>query len=171
MPDAVDFDDSTRNDWELIKTQIGGRLFFYGPPLWRIGMTEHYNDAHDVADATIEEIVSKLSISKFAKGSRTLRIRKNIDPTRVLEESQYGVPPSKDQPEFGRFDSSGFQLLYTSPSLPVCLHECRVAITDDIFVATLEAADDLRLADLTGNYKHVPTTPFDNLRYFLMASF
>jgi hypothetical protein len=169
--DEVDLDEKTTRDWHLIKSQIGGRLFFYGPPLWRIGVTEHYEEPNIISDDTIAEIVKKLSIKTLPEGTQTFRIRKNIDPEKVLEASQYDVAPPCIEREFGRFDDAKLQILYTSPSLPVCLHECRTAITDDIFVATLEAATSLRLADLTADYDQMPESPFENLRYFFNGIF
>lgn len=138
--DDVQFDEKTAHDWYLIKAHIGGRLFFYGPPLWRIGITEHYEEANVVSNATIAEIVSKLSIRALPRGTRTFRIRKNIEPSNVLKETEYDVPPPNIKRTYGRFDDGGLEILYTSPSLPVCLHEGRVLITDDIFAATFEAA-------------------------------
>lgn len=169
--DEVEFDHKTSRDWRLIKSHIGGRLFFYGPPLWRIGITEHYKEPNDVSDEVLDEIITKLSVRTLVKGTTTFRIRKNVDSKSVLEETQYLNPPPHIKHAYGRFDDANLEILYTSPSLPVCLHECRVAITDDLFVATFEAAQDIRLADLTANYDQKPQNPFEDLRYFFNGIF
>jgi hypothetical protein len=169
--DEVELDERTTHDWELIKKHIGGRLFFYGPPLWRVGITEHYAEPNVVSDKTIADIVKKLSIKTIPQGTKTFRIRKNIEPKNVLKESQYDVPPPHIERVYGRFDDSNLHVLYTSPSLPVCLHESRVVITDDVFVATFSAATDLRLADLTSNYNQDAQSPFEDLKYFFNGVF
>lgn len=169
--DEVTFDEKTNHDWDLIKNQIGAGLFYYGPPLWRVGITEHYDDNLEVSDETIMEIIRDLSIKIMPAGSQTFRVRKNIEGDASLEDTQYDAPPPHIERDFGRFDDATFSILYTSPSLPVCLHECRTVITDDIFVATLEARADLRLADLTADYKKEPEDPFQSLRYFFNGIF
>lgn len=171
MGDKVDFDEKTSHDWDLIRKQIGGGLFFYGPPLWRIGITEHYDEPNVISDDTIAEIVKSLTIKTYPVGTRTFRIRKNINPEETLEPSQYDVPPAHIKRDLGRYDDATLPILYTSPSLPVCLHECRTVITDDVFVATLEAKTALRLADLTADYNQNPKSPFEDLRYFFNGIF
>jgi hypothetical protein len=169
--DEVEFDSDTARDWGLIKSHIKGGLFHYGPPLWRIGVTEHYDDANIVSDKALGEILEKLTIKTIPKGFKTFRIRKNVDPKSVMSPSQYDIPPPEVVREFGRFDDAEVQVLYTSQSVPVCLHECRVAVTDDIFVATFEAAMDLRVADLTADYAQRAASPFEDLRYFFNGIF
>jgi hypothetical protein len=164
--DEVDFDEQTNHDWLLIKSKIGGRLFYNAPALWRVGITDHYDEPYVVTDETIAEIVTQLSIKTIPKGTKTFRIRKNLEGNTALDASQFGIPPTDLRRDFGRFDEATLPLLYTSPSLPVCLHECRVAITDEIFVATFEAKKDLRLANLTTDYNQQPSSPFEDLKYF-----
>lgn len=40
-------------------------------------------------------------------------------------------------------------MLYGSPDLEVCIHECRVTVEDDVFVATLDPKRALHLLDLS----------------------
>ncbi|AXK79221.1 RES domain-containing protein [Pseudolabrys taiwanensis] len=165
--DKVELDEATTHDWLLIKREIGGRLFLNAPNLWQLGITNHYVDPYVIPDETISSIVKQLSIKSIPKGTKVFRIRKNVPENATSNPTQYGLPPGNLSREYGRFDDAASPLLYTSPSVSVCLHECRVAITDDIFVATFEAASELHLADLTANYKEEePTSPFDALEYF-----
>jgi hypothetical protein len=46
-------------------------------------------------------------------------------------------------------DSAGFPVLYGSPDLELCLHECRVTVEDEVFAATLMPTTELRLLDLS----------------------
>ena len=81
-------------------------------------------------------------------------------PARTLcpEETFYRIrkaPCSPDQPDEydspplplagnGRLDSPCFPVMYASPDLEVCVHECRVTTEDDLYVATLGAVSSLR---------------------------
>jgi RES domain len=53
--------------------------------------------------------------------------------------------------------------MYGSQDLQVCIHECRIAAEDDIFVATLAPASDLRLLDLTESLHEEVATEFESL--------
>jgi hypothetical protein len=53
-------------------------------------------------------------------------------------------------------------MLYVSPDLQVCVHECRVTAEDELYVATLAPNRDLRLLDLAALIKE-DTTEFESL--------
>ena len=54
-------------------------------------------------------------------------------------------------------------MLYGSPDLEVCVHECRVTAEDDLFVATLAPKEPLRLLDLSVLLKEEHVTEFESL--------
>jgi hypothetical protein len=94
------------------------------------------------------------------------RIRRNLRGPGVYDPAQFDAPPAGQERQFWRFDSADMCLLYGSPTLSVCLHECRVLLTDDIHAATIVPTRELRLADLSGDYLQKPKTPFEDLTYF-----
>jgi hypothetical protein len=53
--------------------------------------------------------------------------------------------------------------MYGSQDLPVCVHECRVAAEDDLFVATLSPTKSLKLLDLTELLQEKDVTEFESL--------
>lgn len=57
---------------------------------------------------------------------------------------------------------AGQPVLYASQDLEVCVHECRVTVEDDIYVATLRPTRDLRLLDLTDVLRE-DATEFESL--------
>ncbi|PJL20168.1 RES family NAD+ phosphorylase [Stenotrophomonas maltophilia] len=59
-----------------------------------------------------------------------------------------GEPPS-NVPQDGRLSSDGLPVMYASPLIDLCVHECRYTIEDDLFVASLNPRRQLRLLDLT----------------------
>ncbi|WP_197281977.1 RES family NAD+ phosphorylase [Dethiosulfatarculus sandiegensis] len=74
------------------------------------------------------------------------RIRK--DPKRADCPEEYDSPPIGIAGN-GRFDAPGFPVLYASPDIEVCVHECRFTAEDELYVATLNATNSLNLLDLT----------------------
>lgn len=85
--------------------------------------------------------------TKVLDSSRELyRIRKS--PRSPESDYEYDSPPIELSGR-GRLDDKDFPVLYTSEDLDVCLHECRVAAEDDIFLATLQPISQLNMLDLT----------------------
>jgi hypothetical protein len=74
------------------------------------------------------------------------RIRKSIN--QAAEPLDYDSPPDSILGN-GRFDLPGLPVLYSSPDLQVCVHECRVTAEDDLYVATLVPTSSLRFLDLS----------------------
>jgi hypothetical protein len=159
---------ATASDWLLIKTLLGGRLFYNTPRLFLWGITNHFSgpDA-SLLDSTISDICSQLRIRDLRSETELYRIRLNLSGEGVVDPSQYDSPPD-DHPtrQFSRFDQAAVPILYASPSLAVCIHECRTTLNDEIVVATLRSTRDLRIADLSEGYIQSPETPFDDLKYF-----
>jgi len=54
-------------------------------------------------------------------------------------------------------------VMYGSPDLQVCIHECRVTAEDDLYVATLAPVSPLRLLDLSALLTHEDVTEFESL--------
>ena len=63
----------------------------------------------------------------------------------------------------GRFDCKSLPILYASPDLEICIHECRAASSDELYVATLSPARPLRLLDLTKILVEKDVTEFESL--------
>ena len=53
--------------------------------------------------------------------------------------------------------------MYASQDLQICIHECRVTAEDDLYLATLVSARDLRLLDLTDVLQEEGVTEFESL--------
>lgn len=54
-------------------------------------------------------------------------------------------------------------MLYRSPDLQVCVHECRVTAEDELYVATLSPNSPLHLLDLSVLLKEEDVTEFESL--------
>lgn len=155
-------------DWELIQSKISGRLFYRSPRPFYLGITNHFGWEQSLSkDVVRNDIVPKLRFTQIDPSTPFYRIRVNVPDADKFEEGQYDTPPRPRRRGFGRFDNPALPLLYGSPNLQVCIHECRVTLADDIFVATLAPTRSLRLIDLTGNYDQPEAIdPIDDLFWF-----
>ena len=155
-------------DWDLMQSKINGRLFYRSPRLFFLGITNHFGWYQSLPkDVVRNEIVPKLCFTEIDPVASFFRIRVNLTDANKFDEGQYDAPPKPRQRGFGRFDNPKLSLLHGSPNLQVCIHECRVTLADDIFVATLAPTRTLRLIDLSRNYDQpAAINPFDDLFWF-----
>lgn len=110
--------------------------------------------------AIIERILSEYPARILELEEFFYRIR--VNPSAPGEAAQYDSPPHHIAGR-GRLDSPGRPVLYVSPDLEVCVHECRVTAEDQVFVATLAPAKPLRLLDLSVLLRGEHVTEFESL--------
>ena len=158
----------TQADWALIRGAIGGRLWYRSPRLFYLGITNHFGISQSLAKEVVrDQVVPKLRFTEMDTSSTLYRIRINLDDHDKFDEGQFDTPPKRKRRGFGRFDNNKLPLFYGSPNLQVCIHECRVTLVDNIFVASLTPTKKLSLIDLTGNYDQPnDIDPFDDLEWF-----
>jgi hypothetical protein len=144
------------NDIELIGKTLNVGFFYYGPRLWMIGEVEPLKALHEEQSrpAIIERIIKEYPTIQLDESRLFYRIRKA--PKVPTDAAEYDSPPT----EFlgrGRLDSAALPVMYGSQDLEVCVHECRVAAEDELYVATLSPARSLKLLDLSDllSEKHV----------------
>lgn len=150
-PYPATLDPTLAADAELLRTVTGLVVFEYGPPLWQLGHTDHYDafaegDPASAADA----MVRGGTATTIHAGTALYRIRRNlaVGPD-VLDPATFDPPGDQVARQPGRWDELGSPVLYVSDDVELCLHECRVALSDEIVLVTLVAARDLRLLDLS----------------------
>jgi hypothetical protein len=157
-----------RADWSLIQSIVGGRLWYRSPRLFYLGITNHFGMYQSLPKEVVrDQVVSKLRLNQVGPTTTFYRIRLNLDDASKFDEGQYDAPPKQRRRGFGRFDNNKLPLFYGSPNLQVCIHECKVTLADEIFVATVAPTRTLSLIDSTGNYDQPEDIdPFDDLRWF-----
>ena len=143
-----------QRDVELLSATLGIGFFLYGPRLCLLGMIEPLEDLQDDAlrDDVIARIVNDYPTATLSPGDLFYRVRRRreTDTWDVEDPHEYDSPPvSSKEHDGGRLASNGLPVMYASPDLDICLHECRVAADDDLFIATLTSTRELRLLDLT----------------------
>jgi hypothetical protein len=157
----VEFSAPLQTDVELICKNAEVGLFHYGPALWRLGYIEPLEALQDDAQRApvVERILREYPEATLTPDQPFFRLRKEV--SRPLEPTEFDSPPR----EFcgsGRLDSAELPVLYGSPDLQLCIHECRVTAEDALHVATLEATKPLRLLNVTALLKE-DCTAFESL--------
>lgn len=136
------------NDIKLIEEAAKIGFFHYGPRLWMVGEVEPLKALRDPAmrPQVIERVLTEYPAKVLTKGTKFYRLR--IEPNRPADPREYDSPPAEYSGN-GRLCSTELQVMYGSQDIDVCIHECRAAAEDDIYVATILTQQDLRLLDLT----------------------
>jgi len=149
------------NDASLIGKLCGIGFFHYGPRLWMIGEVEPLKQLQDrsARDNIIDRITNEYPEKLLEPENIFYRVRKA--PTNPDSHREYDSPPIGITGN-GRLDAEDFRVLYASPDLEVCVHECRFSAEDELYVATLNATKPLRLLNLTSIPKE-EVTEFESL--------
>jgi len=148
-------------DIRIFEEELGIGFFHYGPRLWMLGEIEPLDALRDVETRpeTIRRILTEYPAFELLPDVAIYRIR--IAPRDPSNPAEYDSPPSGSGT--GRLDSQALSVMYASPDLQVCVHECRATADHEIFVATLRAVTRLKLLDLTEVLKEDDTTEFESL--------
>lgn len=155
------FDGSLNDDARLIEESIRIGFFPYGPRLWMVGEVEPLKCLQDPFKRSdvIRRIVKEYPKRTLSQEDTFFRLRRN--PKMPSNHIEYDSPPSPLVGR-GRLDTAQLPALYCSQDLEVCLHECRVSVEDELFVATLSPSRNVTLLDLTELIEE-EVTEFDSL--------
>lgn len=151
-----------KEDIRLIERSIDVGFFYYAPRTWMVGEVEPLKDLQDpkLRAAAIDRILSEYPTELLSFEESFYRIRKA--PKNPEDFGEYDSPPLAIA-RTGRFSSSGFSAMYASQDLSICVHECRVTVEDELYVATLLPNRELRLLDLSVVLHEEDTWEFDSL--------
>lgn len=168
----IDFSPWLQNDVKLIEQAGEIGMFFYGPRLWMLGEVEPLMslDKEDERNQIIERILIEYPIRELTDKDYFYRLR--VDPEVPHDFSEYDAPPDEYLGK-NRFDDIGFPVLYGSPDLELCLHECRTTVDDNLFMAKLVPSRKLKVLDLTKVLQEEGVSEFESIDiaiYFLFLA-
>ncbi len=155
-------------------------FFWYGPPEWQAGINENLEklEQEDEREQVIARILQTYPAEILIEKDKFYRLRKfpgdeyslgNFDST---DWSQFDSPPlSAKTGESGRLESLNIPVLYGSPDIQTCLHECRVTVEDALFLATLRPVRNLKLLNLVSFPDEPHTHPSENLDHAMVMLF
>ncbi|WP_245294196.1 RES family NAD+ phosphorylase [Rhizobium etli] len=145
---SIEVEPWLKPDVDLLEQLLGIGFFYYGPRLWMVGEVEPLKALQRKKQRSriLKRILKEYPARSIGPTATFFRIR--VNPERPNDPSQYDSPPVAFTGN-GRLDSPGKPILYGSPDLEICVHECRVSAEDEVFAATLAPLRDLRLLDLS----------------------
>lgn len=153
---------SLRRDAELIgeKARIG--FFEYGPRLWMIGYVTPLEELQDPQrrDPVIKRLLKEYPQRTWSATHTLYRLRAN--PSTPSNPGEYDSPPDQFLGQ-GRLDSLELPIMYCSQDIEGCVHECRVTVEDELYLAALKPVRELRLLDLTELLAEEHVTEFESL--------
>jgi len=114
--------------------------------------------------ATIDAVVTRIfeSYPVHLVDERHTFYRIRLNPATPHEFAQYDSPP-EGRGGGNRFDAPGLPVFYGSPDLELCIHECRVTVEDDLYVAKLAPARPLKLLNLAAWMQEEENNEFTSL--------
>ncbi|WP_255219077.1 RES family NAD+ phosphorylase [Paraburkholderia kururiensis] len=150
-------------DLALFERLLGIGFFHYGPRLWMLGHVtplEHLRNSGTRAPV-IQRIINEYPSVSYGEDNTFYRLRSS--PSAPADPIQYDSPPDEYLGS-GRIDSPSLPVLYASPDLDTCLHECRVTAEDETYVATMRPTRPLRLLNLAALLREATqVTEFESL--------
>ncbi len=151
-----------KKDLELFERILGVGFFHYGPRLWMVGEVEPLKSLQSKRERLpiLDRIVSEYPEKIIGPNESFYRVRKN--PQKPSVPLEYDSPPEHLTGK-ERMDMKDAPVLYASPDLQICLHECKVSAGDDLYVATLRPQRSLKLLDLTVLPREENITEFESL--------
>jgi hypothetical protein len=149
-------------DLHLIEKAIRVGFFYYGPRLWMVGEVEPLKALEN--PETRKEVLDRIMkmYPETALKAQNVFYRLRIAPATPEDPAEYDSAPSA-LGGTGRLDSAALPIMYASQDLQVCIHECRVAAEDELFIATLAPARSLRLLDLSELLTEENATEFESV--------
>ncbi len=144
----IDFSPWLVDDVKLIEQAGEIGMFYYGPRLWMLGEVEPLKSLQkeDERNVIIEKILTIYPVRELSDKNYFYRLR--VNPKVSYDFAEYDSAPDEHLGK-NRFDDIGFPVLYGSPDLELCLHECRTSVEDNLFVAKLVPIQKLKMLDLT----------------------
>lgn len=159
-------------DIQLLEEKSGYHSFLYGPQTWRVGATFWIDGL-----LSRNKRVRRSIIKKLIKGASVYKIPDDRIFYRLLTRL-YGErhdPLTYDSPDWiyqkeGRFGIDNISVLYLSSSIESAIHECRVTIEDEMYLASVSIEKPVRVLDLT-TVSVSSEDPSEDLSYSLFHLF
>lgn len=152
-----------QEDARTIENAIGVGFFHYGPRFWMIGLgIEPLDRLMDpkTRPREIQRILQQYPKITLRQNETFYRLR--LNPEDPSDITQYDSPGT-ERKKYNRLDSVSLPVMYASQDLQICVHECRVAAEDEVFLATLRSTRDMKLLDLTKILSYHESSEFESL--------
>ncbi len=155
-----------RKDVAILSKRFGIQCFYFGPPLWMFGKPYDEDGKQRWKLSDFNYLLESFFVREINASDILFRVRLNVHSK--LDHLQYCSPPDEFRKKFGRFDSKDLPIQYCAFDVETCLHESRVTVADEVFLAWLAPTQPLQLLDLT-ECTASPESPFEDPQIWLRA--
>ena len=158
----IDISPWLADDVKLIEQTGEIGMFYYGPRFWMLGEVEPLKSLQkeDERNEIVEKILTEYPVRELTDKEYFYRLR--VNPKVSHDFAEYDTAPDEHLGK-NRFDNIGFPVLYGSPDLELCLHECRTTVEDNLFVAKLVPKQKLKVLDLSALLEEEGVTEFESV--------
>jgi len=149
-------------DVKLIEKAGEIGLFYYSPRFWMFGENDPLENLHDKRKfvSVVQRILELYPKHILTNEHPFYRIR--INPKSPHEVSEYDSPPKRSRTR-NRFNAKDNSIMYASPDIELCIHECRSSIEDDLYVAKLIPQKPLKMLNLAALIEETDVTEFTSV--------
>jgi len=143
-PSNINVSNWLEDDLKLLESFGHIGLFYYHPRFWMLGEIEPLKSLQlaDEVDQIIDRILQTYPTHLITQDHPFYRVR--INPDNPNDPLQYDSPPDSIATQ-NRFSDSGVPILYGSPDIELCIHECRATVEDKLFFAQITPTRSLKL--------------------------
>lgn len=149
-------------DVKLIEQAGEIGMFYYGPRFWMLGEVEPLKSLQkeNERNEIIEKILTEYPVRELTDNEYFYRLR--LNPKVPHDFCEYDTAPDEYLGK-NRFDDIGFPVLYGSPDIDLCIHECRTTVEDNLFMAKLVPTRKLNVLDLSVLLDEEGVTEFESV--------
>jgi hypothetical protein len=159
--------ESLNSDLTYLEREHGIYCFYNGPPLWQFGKPWGEDGNVDWSMSDFDYIIENCPSRTIVGENILYRAQRNV-PEMEICDGRFCSPPESVQTSW-RFDSDDTPICYAAFDVETCLHESRVVLSDDIFVAVMAPKRPLRMLDLSECNTPPGVTPFEDPKIWLLA--
>lgn len=164
--DAINCGKPLKQDIHFLLHDFNISVFYYAPPMWRIGMNDWLEDLNCRSKkrrlAAINKIIQRCKTSYLEKNTTIYRLRTDLEAN-YLSPLEYDSPPKQTYGN-GRLNLKDDVVFYASFDIETCIHEGRATINDELYIATFRPRKQLKLLDATLiQHTKKEETPFEML--------
>lgn len=159
---SVEFSPWLTKDVNLFERLLGIGFFDYGPRFWMFGEVEPLKKliARRTRAKMVRRIIKEYPTLVLDEDEQFFRVRKDVKSPG--NQAEFDSPPAAVK-AVGRFNALTFPVFYASPDLQTCVHECRTAVEDSLFVATVCPNRPLKLLNLASLLEEKNVDEFESL--------
>ncbi len=172
-PGKILFGTELDSDIKLLSDYLHMGIFEYGPPMWRVGVTDYYDKlviekVHGKERRDIwTDIIKRCNIEIFNTNCEIFRIRNSRERMPPASPEEFDTPPKEYTIE-RRFNTKDFPIFYGALDIETCLFETRATLGDYSMLAVFKPEQELRILNIADNINdNNANTPFESVEILL----